>query len=438
MAADLMESARASKHPIEAWLSRLTSIFVLLACGERILYRLSHLGQVTPAPKVLIFGFWFFALTNVVSPALLGRYPSLSHEYLYMALYGQCILLFSMHDAKLTMQVIRNACLLFLVASAAMILVRPSQVLDLGYHGLIPLMPRYAGLAPHANTLGPMIVVGLLCLWHIPFERVWLNRSAWILGLLSLLLTQSKTSWVSFMAASACIIFYRYRPMLAARFGDPRRPGLAMFFIGTMLAGLVVVGSVLIFADVGGAIDRAFSSKAGAELASFTGRDQIWQVAMEEFRKNPVFGYGLTIWNLAFQISVRIPFAVHAHSQFYHSASSAGIVGLIGLGVYTVILIVATMRTARASGGLSLALFSIVLIRGISEVPLQMTTIGLDTFTHLLLLVVLTAYSLPQARVGHVKSRIAPPEPPVRRDNTGSKPGMPADEYFTAYRKPGY
>jgi O-antigen ligase len=343
-------------------------------------------------------------LTNVVSPALFGRIPNLSHEYLYMALFGQCALLFSMHDADLTIKSIRNATLLFLAASALMMVVRPTQVLQFGYAGVLPHMPRYAGLASHANTLGPLAVVCLLSLWHRPFARVWLNRLAWALGLFSLMLTQSKTSWISFMLASACIILYRYRPMLAARLGDPRKPALPSLIIGVTMLGLTVVSLVVIFADVGGAVGRMFSSSTGAELASFTGRDAIWRVAMEEFHKNPIFGYGMTIWNLPFQISVGIPGAVHAHSQFFHSASSAGWVGLIGLGIYAVILLVFTLRTAQASGGLSMALFLILVVRSVSEVPLLMTGFGLDTMTHLMLLVVLTAYSLPQAAAQRIKA----------------------------------
>jgi exopolysaccharide production protein ExoQ len=400
---DMLTEATSRAHPLAAWLSRFNSIFVLLACGERILYRLVHMNQVAPAPKLLTFGFWIFMLTNVVSPALFGRYPSFTHEYLYMALFGQCALLFSVYDAELTIKAIRNACLLFLLASAAMMAVKPTHVLDLAYHGLIPLLPRYAGLSPHANTLGPMIVVCLLCLWHHPFERISLNRAAWALCLASLVLTQSKTSWVAFMVSSACIIFYRYRPVLKARFADPRRPALPALVIITIMIFAAVIGGILIFGDVGGTVARMSSTKAGAELASFTGRDEIWQIAMNEFYRSPIFGYGLTIWDQAFQLSIGIKGAVHAHSQFYHSASSAGTIGLLGLGIYALILLVLTLRTARASGGLSMAVFLILVIQGVSEVPLLMKGFGPNTMPHLLLLAVLTAYNLRQPKDSRVQ-----------------------------------
>ncbi|GGX82261.1 polymerase [Massilia dura] len=398
LGSDLPSMVPGGNHPIATWFSRLSSVFVLLACGERILHRLVHLREAKPIPKLLAIGFWVFVLTNVVAPAFFGRYPSLSHEYIYMALFGQCILLFSANDAELTIKSLRNACLMFLLASALMMVIRPTKVLEFSYHGLIPFMPRYSGLAPGPNSMGPLSVVCLLCLWHHPFMRSWLNRCAWALGIFSLLLTQSKTSWVAFMLAAACITFYRYRPVLAARFGDPRRPELPLLIILAVMLGSTMVGLLFMFGDVGGAIDRMSSTKAGADLASFTGRDAIWRVAMEEFYRNPIFGHGLTIWNLPFQISIGIPGAVHAHSQFFQSASSAGTVGLIGLGIYVAILLVLSLRTAQASGGLSIALFLIIVMRGVSEVPLDMTGFNLDTMAHLLLLAVLTAYRLPQAK----------------------------------------
>lgn len=394
-------------HPIAYWLSRFNSLFVLLACGERILYRMTNRHSAPPASKLLMVGFWAFMLTNVASPAFLGRYPSFSHEYLYMALFGQCVLLFSTYDADLTLKSIRNACLMFLVASALMIVINPTHVLNFAYHGLVPYLPRYAGLAPHANTMGPLVVVYLLCLWDRPFERIWLNRAAWALGLISLLLTQSKTSWISFMLATGCITFYRYRPMLAAFFANPRQPALPALIVLMMMTSVAVVGMIVIFADVGGAVDRMVSTKAGSELTSFTGRDQIWQIAMAEYYKNPIFGYGLTIWNQAFQISVGILGAVHAHSQFFHSASTSGTVGLLGLAIYASILLTLAIRTAKASGGLSIALFLMLVIHSVSEVPLLMKGFGLNSMPHLFTLVVLTAYSLPQqarTRVAQAKS----------------------------------
>ena len=390
------------KHPLVSWLSRLSSVFILLACGERILNRMVRPGKQAAPPWLLTFGFWTFVITNVLCPALFGRYPSISHEYVYMALFGQAVLLFSVADAELTIKCIRNSAFIFLFLSAIMLAVRPSQVLSMGYHGVIPFLTvRYAGLASHANTLGPLTVVFLMSLWHRPFERRWLTRFAWALGLGTLLLAQSKTSWISFLLSIACIAYFGQRDVLVRYFTDHRRPMVPSIIVISGMLMLSIIVAVVMFGDIGSKLDRLFGSAAGAELSSFSGRDAIWAVALQEWRANPIFGHGLTIWDLAFQISARLPNAVHAHSQFFQSASSAGTVGVAGLIIYLLVLGYLSMRSARPSGGISLALFLILVVRGVSEVPLAMTGFGIEAVTHLLLLIVLTTYRAPAAR--HVR-----------------------------------
>ncbi|WEF35675.1 O-antigen ligase family protein [Pseudoduganella chitinolytica] len=385
--------ANVARSPIAIWIGRLSSAFVLLACGERIINRLVSTRPATPLPTLLLVGFLLFFATNIVSPALFGRYPSVSHDYLYVGIFGTAVLLFSIRDVETTLVTLRNSLFAFIVASFMFLVVKPSKVADLDYVGLIPgLHLRFMGLAPHANILGPLSVIFLICLWRFPFKRRWLTYAAAGFGLLALLLTQSKTSWIAFLLTVGCISYYSYRDLIVHRIADHRRPLLPVAVVGGAMLLLTAIVLVLMFGDVGAKLATIANSKEGAQLSSFSGRDQIWEVALEEWRRNPVFGYGLTIWNTAFQMSIRMPFAVHAHGQFFQTVSSAGTVGLIGLVVYALILMYLVIKTTRVSGGLTLALFLTLLMRSVSEVPLLMTGFGLDTIGHLLLLIVLTGY----------------------------------------------
>jgi len=60
----------------------------------------------------------------------------------------------------------------------------------------------------------------------------------------------------------------------------------------------------------------------------------------------------------------------------------------VGLVVYIVILFVFAMKTGRSSRGLSMALFSLIILRSASEIPLNMTGFDGDNLTHILLLTV--------------------------------------------------
>jgi hypothetical protein len=72
-------------------------------------------------------------------------------------------------------------------------------------------------------------------------------------------------------------------------------------------------------------------------------------------------------------------------------AARAGSVGATMLVVYATVLLVMSVRYARATGGLSLALFLSLALRAVSEVPLTLLGYGSELFVHGLLLVLLAA-----------------------------------------------
>jgi O-antigen ligase len=396
------------------WVGKLSSVFIILACGERIMHRLVS-ANGKPLPRLLMFGVWFYFATNIAAPAFFGRVPSVSHEYLYATLFAQAAMLFSLREVELTVDVLRNALLALLLGSAVLLVVKPSQVLATGYHGIIPFLSvRYAGLASHANTLGPLTVTCLLCLWRRPFARRWLNIAGWMLAIFSLVLAQSKTSWIAFILAAMCLAFYSYRNAISMWVSDHKRPLVPVLLVGCVMFFATALLLLLMFGDVGAKLDRLAASSEAGSLSTFSGREQIWAVALAEWDRNPIFGYGLKIWDLEYKMSIHMMFAPHAHGQFYQVVSSAGTVGLVGLIVYSAILTYLSIRTARASGGMTLALLISLYVRGVSEVPLSLTGFSIDTIGHLLLIVMLTGYCLEQRakspkakRVGHYMERYA-------------------------------
>jgi O-antigen ligase len=164
-----------------------------------------------------------------------------------------------------------------------------------------------------------------------------------------------------------------------------------MFIITVMMTTVTILGIVL-FGDIGNQINMYFSSGAGADMMTMTGRDKIWAVALNEWHNNPMFGYGLTIWNEAYQAKIGIPGAVSAHNQFFQTLSSAGIIGVSGLFVYVTTLFWFSLKTAKSSQGLTIALFGVLIFRSISE---SAFTINSIEFTHILLLMIIGAQFKP-------------------------------------------
>jgi O-antigen ligase len=393
------------KHPLVVWGSRVTSLLVIFASGERIMRHVMHPRGGSISSLWLMGAFIVFFLTNVAATALFGAHVVIAHDYLYMVLAGCATLIVTKTEGDTAILVTRNALFFLLLLSAVFIVVKPEMVLSKGYVGLIPgLRIRYAGLSSHANNFGPLVVVFFLCLWRMPFELRLLNLSAWFLGAMSLILAQSKTSWIAFLVCASCVAYFQYRDAIKQWIFDYRHPRLPAVLLMIPLLTLVAGTLVFMFTDAGDKILGFFTTRAGGELLTFTGRSRIWVVALEEWHKHPVFGYGLTLWNEEFRQQIGMDFAVHAHNQFYQSLSVAGAVGAVGLVIYVCILFVFALKTGQSSRGLSVALFSLIILRSVSEIPLSMTGFDGDNLTHILLLTVIAA-NLSKRRVETAENR---------------------------------
>lgn len=377
-------------HPLVPWAQRVVSIILLAAAGERIASHIAlHKHMPSPVLAVTFIGYWF---TAVATSALFGSHRQISHEYLYPLILGCAGLLATVPERDRIIDASRTALFWFLLAGALLVPVLPSMVLDASYkQGLIPGLPRFGGLAPHAVAMGTFAQIALLCLWVRPFHHRWLNRGAWILGLGVLFMAQSKTAWIAFLICAISMLAVRHGPGLWRRLGDPREGafGIVVCLSGMLLAiGLL---AVVLSADLGVQVTDFAESAQGAQLISMTGRDQIWAVAMEEWHENPVFGYGPSLWDDAFRLGIGMPNATNAHNQFLDTLARSGTVGAVGLVIYAFVLMVMSLRYARATGGLSLALFLSLALLSISEVPLILLGYGTELFAHLLLVITLAS-----------------------------------------------
>ena len=414
----LADPAQVGRHPLMSVVQPLVSLLLLTVAGERIISRWLRRGKGAHAlPVLLLLVFIVFWLGTVAAPALLGAHPQMTHNYVYSLIIGVAALLVSGPECEQAFKAARNALLLFMAVSLLLIPIQPGLVIDTAYNqGLLPGVPRLAGLAAHAVSLAILAQLGLLCLQAYPYRQTWLNRLGWLIGLSVLFLAQSKTTWISFILCSLCLLGMRQGPTAWRRMSDPLRPEAGMLALLAFMAAVMAAALVLMFGDLGGRLENFFNSKEGAQLASMTGRDQIWAIAWQEWQLNPVFGYGPEIWEANFRLSIGMPNATHAHNQFMDTLSRSGTVGAASLVLYALVLLVLSLRHARASRGLSLALFVALAVRSLSEVPLSLFGYGPELLTHLLLLITLAA-SASQAR--------AQKERPARQDAPRSAPGHP-------------
>jgi O-antigen ligase len=400
---ELMSAGEPARGVVVVWAQRLVSVLLVGAAAERVI---NHVAQHRHLPSpTLAIAFIFYWIATVAAPAFLGSHPLLSHEYLYTLVIGFAALLVTGSELDRILSAARTALFAFILAGVFLIPVMPTMVLDQSYsQGLMPGVPRFGGLAPHAVAMAMFAQAFLLLLWARPFQRNWLNVLAWVMGLAALFLAQSKTAWIAFLLCAMCMALVRHGGRMWRRMSDPRNGALGIFACLLLLIALCVVLAWIVLGDVDAQLANFADTAQGAQLISMTGRDQIWAVATEEWRASPLFGYGPGLWDADFRAAIGMPNATSAHNQFMDTLARAGSIGAAALVAYSLVLLVMSLRYAKASGGLSLALFVALALRSISEVPMLLQGYGTELFLHLLLLVTLAAAASSHAHVQLARS----------------------------------
>ncbi len=406
-------------HPAMVILQPLLSLLILAISGERII---AHWLQRknTYQPLLLLIIFSIFWTSTIAAPALFGAHPQISHDYVYPLVIGLAAALASGLERDQALKAARDAIFVFMLLGLLLALINPNMVLDHAYsQGLIPGLPRLAGLSPHPVGMGLLSQLGLLCLMACPYQDRWLERLAWTVGLTSLFVAQSKTAWLAFLICAASMLAVQRGAAFGRRLSNPMRPAVGMTTLIGFMLGVVMLAAVLMFSDFGDRVSAFVTSPEGAQLTSLTGRDRIWAIAFDEWQRNPVFGYGPGIWGETFRASIGMENATHGHNQFMDTLSRSGTVGATGLLLYSILLMFLSLRFTRVTKGLSLALFLSLALRAITEVPLMMFGYGAEMINHVLLLMVLAAATQETRTAVHQLSK---KQAPSSRPSASSMP----------------
>lgn len=242
---------------------------------------------------------------------------------------------------------------------------------------------RLLGLTNHPILLG-IIVTAALVLEVAPVRRrrFWAAHAA--VATAVLLLAQSRTAWLTALVAL---------PFLYRRGGA--------YQVHPVVKRLLAVGMVLCAVPfVPGLLDQIGRVSGDREVTSLHGRTTVWDVAMDAFHANPLWGYGPTLFSDP--ASPARGAYDHAHSQLHQTLGTSGLVGAAGLAVFLCVLVAVASRTARVSAGLTPALVALTLVTCVVEAPLR----GLGFSPFLVLVVVVVALSAGYGR--EVESLPAP------------------------------
>ncbi|WP_298269709.1 O-antigen ligase [Geobacter sp.] len=363
-----------------AWLLRILTYVVLGICVARLVGQAYRRRELEPADGALLFGaISAYYIGNNVLPSFLGTHPTFIHNLLYPII--PCAAVFVSRREPLTpiISAAKVALMGMMIASLIVAVFQPQLAVQPYTTGWVPwLYIRLWGVGSNANSIGPLALVYLLLEYMQPWQRRDLRWFAVSAATLVFILAQSKTVWGAALLALPLLAWYRQ--------SRSTKRIVTSGVVAGICALILVSGSAVFLMGSSSLWEQIAYTQAGSDISTLTGRGRIWQVAIAEWKRNILFGYGPEIWGARFRWQIGMPFAFSAHNQFLQSLSGAGVVGVITLAGYLVVLGRMAFRVADATRGVSVVLFFIIVIRCMTETPLTLGTLfNGDFLTQLLL-----------------------------------------------------
>lgn len=231
------------------------------------------------------------------------------------------------------------------------------------FEGASPLLPvldvRLQGVFSHPNNLGPASLLYLLA------ERIRpsgppLRIAGLSLGVGCLLLSQSKTALLT-----AVLVWglFAYEARVRPRMQEFRVVPFALVVV-------VALGSMLFVGVTDGAEEELVDPAQIDRVRNFTGRTDVWTVGLDAWRERPVWGAGPD-WFEAFARRTNQTWAGQAHNQFVQTGTQFGVVGIVGLVLYIAALVAWAWRLREPSRFASIGIVTVLLLRTITETPLD-------------------------------------------------------------------
>jgi O-antigen ligase len=374
-------AADAEGAGMASFLLRVITLTLLALCLANVVSRtFDRRTRLQRGPgTALMVAFVVYYVCNQLINAVFGTVPAFSKQALYVPVVLAGLFVWRDQPATPVLALAKWALAAFLALSLIAAVLMPAIAVQPGYKGWVPgLSIRLWGLGSNPNSIGPLALLLVLLELLVPARHRALRVLVVVLAATVLVLAQSKTAWAAGFVAGLIVAWYR----LGRAPGGGMRIGFAL----SLIALGIGAGLALAFSDPARIVERLVAGQVGTDVSTLTGRLQLWEVAIDTWKDNPLFGYGPSAWGPLHRAAVGVPFAFSAHNQFIQSLSVAGLLGLASLLAYMGWLLVYCWRAVEVTRGVSLALFVMVFMRCLTEAPFSAATLfNGDVVTQLLL-----------------------------------------------------
>lgn len=320
--------------------------------------------------------FLIYSVGTLLIQGFGSEHPDFSHKTLYLPLVMTAVYYLSHASWSDIEKQLKIALMVPVGGSLVAALLAPDFALLSPYAGLLPSIGfRLFGVTSHANVLGSSALLLLLIELYFPSSRYW--RAAVILAsVAAFLLAQSKIAWLAALSIVA-FVWVPYR--LSIYRSLPGRAQRTLRMLVGIIALVLLAAAAAVFIDWAALFDRY-------GFRTFTGRVAIWQTTVDDAMRNPLFGYGPSIWDFDYRRQAGMLHVGQAHNQFVQALGEAGIAGLTLLIGYLAVLLYYAVKFFAVSRGLILALFLILFFQSLTEAPLRIRALmDWPFFIHLLL-----------------------------------------------------
>jgi len=343
-------------------------------------------------------GWLFAAYLTLAIPAFISSVAGTQPVFIHFLFYAPLIFTLTYlqqptSDWRWYVEQFKRVLLVYIVLSAVFGLAAPSWTTGSALVLIPGLDFRLNGVFAHSNSLGMAALVYLVLDMAATGKRGLLGKVSWLISVSVLVVTQSKTAWAG--AILAYVVFYAYKILTLRLSGSTQ--GLFPVFMSVLILLVGAAGLLLVAGPMLDSLTRSLDTQTYKSLTSFTGRTNLWEITVQSWKDNPLFGYGPALWDVEYRLKYAPQYlyvAGMAHNQFFQTLGESGILGVAGLFFYVIVLLRFGVRYFFETRGMSLALVLIFLVRAISETPFRNQTLDLMFFVHFALFVILLSLAV--------------------------------------------
>lgn len=275
-------------------------------------------------------------------------------------------------DSGWILRQLTNICRVYTYGSLVSLLLAKPWAVRSPYHGVLNFVDfRLEGLCLDSLGLGAIAAMSILLEATSQSHSRWKRSSVIVAGIV-LLLTQAKTAWIALVVAG--LIQWLFAKKSPADFSTR---------VGVIAVVVPLVLTVALFGTPSLSLDEPDWLPAN-NISTLTNRTHLWNITLEEWKRNPVFGYGPLLWGEAFRRNMgdRTLWAGNAHNQLIQTLGQSGALGAVGLLAYLSALLNCGWRRTRYTRGFSLSSVMALLILMTTSTPLTTYSVDIYLFIH--------------------------------------------------------